>query len=68
MSEPRSEFLRDIVARGFMHQCTDIDALDEKATNGTVVAYIGYDCTGPSLHVGHMVSIMMLRRMQQTGH
>ncbi len=68
MSEPRSEFLRDIVARGFMHQCTDLDALDEKAVNGTVVAYIGYDCTGPSLHVGHMVSIMMLRRMQQTGH
>ena len=68
MSEPRSEFLRDIVARGFMHQCTDLEALDEKAANGTVVAYIGYDCTGPSLHVGHMVSIMMLRRMQQTGH
>ncbi len=68
MSEPRSQFLRDIAARGFLHQCTDLDALDEKAANGTVVAYIGYDCTGPSLHVGHMVSIMMLRRMQQTGH
>jgi tyrosyl-tRNA synthetase len=68
MSEPRSEFLRDIVARGFMHQCTDLEALDEKAAKETVVAYIGYDCTGPSLHVGHMVSIMMLRRMQQTGH
>ncbi|MBT7614881.1 MAG: tyrosine--tRNA ligase, partial [Rhodospirillaceae bacterium] len=68
MSEPRSQFLADIVARGFMHQCTDLDALDEKAANGTIVAYIGYDCTGPSLHVGHMVSIMMLRRMQQTGH
>jgi len=68
MSEPKSEFLRDILARGFMHQCTDLDALDAAATKGVVTAYIGYDCTGPSLHVGHMVSIMMLRRMQQTGH
>ena len=65
MTEPRSDFLHDIVARGFMHQCTDLDALDDKAANETIVAYIGYDCTGPSLHVGHMVSIMMLRRMQQ---
>ncbi|MBC6440394.1 MAG: tyrosine--tRNA ligase [Rhodospirillales bacterium] len=68
MSELKSDFLRDIVDRGFMHQCTDLEALDERAATGTVVAYIGYDCTGPSLHVGHMVSIMMLRRMQQTGH
>ena len=68
MSEPKSEFLRDILARGFMHQCTDLDALDAAASKGVVTAYIGYDCTGPSLHVGHMVSIMMLRRMQQNGH
>ena len=68
MTEPRSDFLRDIVARGFMHQSTDLEALDDKAANETIVAYIGYDCTGPSLHVGHMVSIMMLRRMQQPGH
>jgi len=68
MTELRSDFLREIVARGFMHQCTDLEALDEKASKGTIVAYIGYDCTGPSLHVGHMVSIMMLRRMQQSGH
>ncbi len=68
MSEPKSDFLRDILARGFMHQCTDLDALDEAASKGVVTAYIGYDCTGPSLHVGHMVSIMMLRRMQQGGH
>ena len=68
MSEPKSDFLRDILARGFMHQCTDLDALDAAAAKGVVTAYIGYDCTGPSLHVGHMVSIMMLRRMQQTGH
>ena len=63
MSEPKSDFLRDILARGFMHQCTDLDALDAAAAKGVVTAYIGYDCTGPSLHVGHMVSIMMLRRM-----
>ena len=68
MSSLRSEFLRAIVARGFMHQCTDPEALDSKATRETVVGYIGFDCTAPSLHVGNMVSIMMLRHMQRCGH
>ena len=68
MPELKSDFLRDIVGRGFMRQCTDLEALDEEAAGGTVVAYIGYDCTAPSLHVGHMVSIMLLRRMQRAGH
>ena len=68
MPDLKSDFLRDIVARGFMRQCTDLKALDEKAAGGVVTAYIGYDCTGPSLHVGHMVSIMLLRRLQRTGH
>ncbi len=68
MSSLRSEFLRAIVARGFMHQCTDPEALDSKAAQEPVVGYIGFDCTAPSLHVGNMVSIMMLRHMQRCGH
>ena len=54
--------------RGYLHQCTDLDALDAKACELTVIAYIGYDCTGPSLHVGHLLSIMALRWLQRTGH
>ena len=54
--------------RGYLHQCTDLDALDAKACESTVIAYIGYDCTGPSLHVGHLLSIMALRWLQRTGH
>ena len=57
-----------MVDRGYLHQCTDLDALDAKASESTVIAYIGYDCTGPSLHVGHLLSIMALRWLQRTGH
>ena len=67
-SDPRSDFLRAIVERGFMHQCTDLDGLDAQARDGRIVAYVGYDCTGPSLHVGHLLSIMILRWFQRTGH
>ena len=68
MIQPRSEFLRAIAARGFVHQCTDLAALDDAAHRGRVVAYIGFDCTAPSLHVGSLVSIMLLRWLQRTGH
>ncbi len=68
MNSPASEFLRTIIDRGFMHQCTDTQALDDKAAAGTVVGYIGFDCTAPSLHVGSMVSIMLLRHLQRCGH
>src|SRR3546814_16604255 len=64
----RSEFLRTIGERGFVHQCTDPEALDARAAQGPITAYIGFDCTGDSLHVGHLVSIMMLRWLQRTGH
>ncbi len=57
-----------MVDRGYMHQCTDFDELDAKAANSTLVAYIGFDCTGPSLHVGNLLSIMVLRWLQRTGH
>ncbi len=68
MTELRSDFLREITRRGFMHQCTDLQGLDEKATAGRIVAYIGFDCTADSLHVGSLVQIMILRWLQRTGH
>ena len=64
----RSELLRAFEARGFIHQCTDPEALDEAALAGPVTAYVGFDCTADSLHIGHLVSIMMLRLLQRTGH
>jgi tyrosyl-tRNA synthetase len=64
---PRSDFLDVLIARGFLHQCSDLEGLDAKAKAGELVAYVGYDCTGPSLHVGHLLSIMMLRWLQKTG-
>src|SRR5262245_14704500 len=54
MSEPKSAFLQDAVARGFVHQCTDLEALDRAACGGHVVAYIGFDATADSLHVGSL--------------
>ena len=63
-----SEFLRTLVERGFLHQCTDLDALDAAATSGRVTGYIGFDATADSLHVGSLIQIMMLRHLQRTGH
>jgi tyrosyl-tRNA synthetase len=68
MTEPRSDFLREITGRGFLHQCTDLARLDALAENGPIAAYIGFDCTADSLHVGSLVPIMMLRWLQKTGH
>ena len=64
----RSEFLRTLVDRGFLHQCTDLQALDAAAASGRVTGYIGFDATADSLHVGSLIQIMMLRHMQRTGH
>src|SRR5688572_2695644 len=68
MSAYKSDFLQVLADRGFIHQVSEPDALDEKAKNGRVTAYIGFDCTAPSLHVGSLLPIMMLYWMQQTGH
>lgn len=65
---PRSDFLRTLAERGFIHQCTDLAALDMRLCAGTVVAYNGFDLTADSLHVGHLIPIMMLRWFQRTGH
>ena len=63
-----SDFLKTLDERGFIAQCTDPDALDSAANEGVITGYIGYDCTAPSLHVGNLISILMLRRLQQAGH
>ncbi|MEX2409741.1 MAG: tyrosine--tRNA ligase, partial [Rhodovibrionaceae bacterium] len=68
MAMPRSDLVRILQDRGYIHQCTDLGALDALAAESMVTAYVGYDATGDSLHIGHLVSIMMLRWMQKTGH
>ncbi|CFX00767.1 Tyrosine--tRNA ligase [Candidatus Filomicrobium marinum] len=68
MSQPKSEFLKILTERGFIHQCSDNEALDDLASRNEVIAYVGYDCTAPSLHVGHLISIMMLHWLQHTGN
>jgi tyrosyl-tRNA synthetase len=68
MSTPRSPVLAAALERGFIHQCTDMEALDERLLAGRLVAYVGYDCTADSLHVGSLVSIMLLRLLQRCGH
>ena len=64
---PKSDFLAALLERGYVHQCSDFEGLDSKARAGELTAYIGYDCTAPSLHVGHLLSIMMLAWLQRTG-
>jgi len=71
MSAPasfKSEFLQTLQARGYIHQITHPEELDAAAAGGVVTAYVGFDATASSLHVGNLISIMMLRRLQQTGH
>jgi tyrosyl-tRNA synthetase len=65
---PKSEFLKDATERGFVFQCTDPEGLDEALLAGPVSGYIGFDCTADSLHVGHMMQIMLLRLLQRHGH
>ena len=64
---PKSDFLQVLLQRGFVHQCSDFSGLDEKARAGGLKAYIGFDCTAPSLHVGSLLPIMMLSWLQKTG-
>jgi tyrosyl-tRNA synthetase len=64
----KSSFLQTLQARGYIHQITHPAELDEAAASGIVTGYIGFDATAPSLHVGSLIQIMMLRRLQQAGH
>src|SRR5260221_13972201 len=68
MIEFKSDFLRTLTERGYIHQQTDAAGLDRRALSDVVTAYIGFDATADSLHVGSLVQIMLLRRLQQTGH
>ncbi|NQV54840.1 MAG: tyrosine--tRNA ligase, partial [Rhodospirillales bacterium] len=68
MPDYKSDFVRTVTERGFLHQCTDLDALDALASERVVTAYIGFDCTASSLHVGSLLPIMLLRWLQKTGH
>ncbi len=68
MTALKSEFLRVLTERGYIHQCTALEELDARASKETLTAYIGFDATADSLHVGSLLPIMMLRRLQQTGH
>ena len=68
MSDYKSDLVRTLVDRGYLYQATDLDALDGRAATAPITGYIGFDMTASSLHVGSLVQIMMLRRMQQAGH
>ncbi|MBN41951.1 MAG: tyrosine--tRNA ligase [Alphaproteobacteria bacterium] len=68
MPEYKSDFIQTLVARGYLHQCTNLEALDARAADGSITAYVGYDATADSLHIGNLVSIMMLHWLQKTGH
>src|SRR5262247_3559084 len=68
MSAYKSEFLQVLADRGFIHQVSEPEALDARALSSTLTAYIGFDCTASSLHVGSLLPIMMLYWLQQTGH
>ena len=68
MTHYQSDLLRTLADRGYIHQVTDADALDKLASDAIVPGYVGFDATAPSLHVGNLVSVMLLRRLQQAGH
>jgi len=68
MAKHKSDFLNVLDERGFIHQCSDFTGLDALADKGKVIAYVGYDCTAPSLHIGNFLTIMMLYWLQQSGN
>ena len=68
MFEAKSDLLQSFVQRGYLHQCTDLQGLDDLARQEPIIGYIGFDCTADSLHVGSLIPIMLLRHMQRTGN
>ncbi len=64
----KNTFLSDMKSRGFLNQCTDLNSLEKITSKGSIKAYIGFDCTAPSLHVGSLMQIMILRLLQKHGH
>ena len=68
MSAFKSDFLRILSERGFIHQTSDGEGIDALAAKGELIGYVGYDCTAPSLHIGNFLTMMMLYWLQQTGN
>ncbi|WP_369723993.1 tyrosine--tRNA ligase [Bradyrhizobium sp. LLZ17] len=68
MTAFKSDFLNTLQERGFIHQCSDFEGLDALAAKGEAIAYVGYDCTAPSLHIGNYLTMMMLHWLQQSGN
>ncbi|MDN4982463.1 tyrosine--tRNA ligase [Bradyrhizobium arachidis] len=68
MTAFKSDFLTILQERGFIHQCSDFEGLDALAAKGEAIAYVGYDCTAPSLHIGNYLTMMMLHWFQQSGN
>src|SRR6201996_3721396 len=68
MTAFKSDFLNILTERGFVHQCSDFEGLDALAVRGEATAYVGYDCTAPSLHIGNYLSMMMLHWLQESGN
>jgi tyrosyl-tRNA synthetase len=68
MSTFKSDFLNTLQERGFIHQCSDFEGLDQLAAKGQATAYVGYDCTAPSLHIGNFLTMMMLYWLQKSGN
>src|ERR1700756_1565940 len=68
MSTFKSDFLNTLQERGFIHQCSDFEGLDQFAAKGQATAYVGYDCTAPSLHIGNFLTMMMLYWLQKSGN
>src|SRR5947209_10830762 len=68
MSAYKSEFLRVLASRGFIHQVSNAEGLDQRASTSEITAYVGFDATAPSLHIGNLLTIMMLRWLQKSGH
>ena len=68
MTDFKSDFLNILGERGFIHQCSDVEGLDALAARGEATAYVGYDCTAPSLHIGNFLTMMMLYWLQQSGN
>src|SRR5262245_66662225 len=67
MAKYKSDFLNVLEERGLIHQCSDFGGVDTLAESGKLIAYVGYDCTAPSLHIGNLMTITMLHWLQQTG-
>ena len=64
----KNKFLLEMKSRGYLNQCTDLDTLDRILDERSISGYIGFDCTAPSLHVGSLLQIMILKLMQRHGH